>query len=80
VVAVGLKTIDVYLSILRDRGQIGSRASFSFAHDRAFQMPEGLPILVSSYHPSQQNTSTGRLTLAMLTGVFRRARRLIESE
>jgi len=80
VVALGRLAFDVYLSILRDRGQIATPAAFLFAHDREFEMMEGLPTLISSYHPSQQNTSTGRLTLEMLNGVFRRARRLIGSE
>ena len=39
-------------------------------------MSPELPVLVSSYHPSQQNTSTGKLTEKMLTDVFRRARKL----
>jgi uracil-DNA glycosylase family 4 len=76
VVTLGRLAFDVYLSILRDRGQIATRAAFEFAHDRQHPMPEGLPPLISSYHPSQQNTSTGRLTLEMLTAVFRRARLL----
>jgi uracil-DNA glycosylase family 4 len=76
VVTLGRLAFDVYLSILRDRRQIATRAAFQFAHDRQHPMPEGLPSLISSYHPSQQNTSTGRLTLEMLTAVFRRARLL----
>ncbi len=76
VVALGRLAFDVYLSILRDHGRIATRAAFQFAHDRQHPMPEGLPPLISSYHPSQQNTSTGRLTLEMLTAVFRRARLL----
>jgi len=37
-------------------------------------------VLISSYHPSQQNTSTGKLTEKMLVAVFRRAARLIQRE
>jgi uracil-DNA glycosylase len=37
----------------------------------------GAPTLVCSYHPSQQNTFTGRLTPAMLAQVFRQAQGLI---
>jgi uracil-DNA glycosylase len=40
-------------------------------------LPEGVRLL-ASYHPSRQNTNTGRLTRAMWHGVFRRARGMIE--
>ena len=76
VVALGKIAFDVYLSVLRDRGVIRSRAPFVFGHNRVHRMAPGQPVLVSSYHPSQQNTSTGKLTEKMLLDVFRRAKKL----
>lgn len=78
VVALGRIAFDVYLSILRDRGRIAARSAFVFAHDAAHP-GAGKPLLISSYHPSQQNTSTGKLTLEMLQSVFRRARGRLEA-
>jgi uracil-DNA glycosylase family 4 len=72
VVALGRLAFDVYLSILRDRGAIASRSAFVFAHDA--EHATGRPLLISSYHPSQQNTSTGKLTAPMLENVFLHAR------
>ncbi len=72
VVALGKIAFDVYLSILRDRGVIRSRSAFVFAHNVVHRTAPGQPALVSSYHPSQQNTSTGKLTEKMLVDVFRR--------
>ena len=48
-----------------------------FRHGAASRLPDG-PWLVSSYHPSRQNTNTGRLTRGMWHGVFRRVRRLLD--
>ncbi|HLN02121.1 MAG TPA: uracil-DNA glycosylase [Bryobacteraceae bacterium] len=76
VVALGMIAFDVYLSILRDRGVIKSRAPFVFGHNVVHRVGEGVPILLSSYHPSQQNTSTGKLNEKMLLEVFRRAKKL----
>jgi uracil-DNA glycosylase family 4 len=76
VVALGKIAFDVYLDVLKSRGAIPSRAPFVFGHDREYRLP-GLPVLISSYHPSQQNTSTGKLTEKMLTDVFRRAKKLV---
>jgi uracil-DNA glycosylase family 4 len=78
VVALGKIAFDNYLDVLKSRGAIASRAPFQFGHDRQFRIGKGQPVLVSSYHPSQQNTSTGKLTEKMLTDVFRRARKLAE--
>lgn len=77
VVALGRIAFDTYLSILRDRGTIRSRAPFAFGHDREHSIGPGSPVVISSYHPSQQNTSTGKLTAKMLREVFERARRLV---
>jgi len=76
VVALGRISFDNYLDLLKAHGVISSRSAFVFGHNRQFRIAAGLPILVSSYHPSQQNTSTGKLTEKMLLDVFRTARKL----
>ena len=78
VVALGKLAFDAYLTILRDRGVIRSRAAFAFGHEREHTIAPGQPVLLASYHPSQQNTSTGKLTSQMLGDVFRRARAIIQ--
>src|SRR5580693_2828252 len=78
VIALGKLAFDAYLTILRDQGKIGRRGDFVFGHDAEHHIGEGLPVLISSYHPSQQNTSTGKLTAPMFRDVFLRAKRLID--
>jgi uracil-DNA glycosylase family 4 len=80
VVALGRVAFDNYLSILQSRGVIRSRAAFAFGHNRMFETAPGQPVLISSYHPSQQNTSTGKLTEEMLVAVFRRARKMLAAK
>ncbi|MGD0774692.1 MAG: uracil-DNA glycosylase [Candidatus Solibacter sp.] len=80
VVALGKIAFDVYLEVLKSHGVIGSRAPFVFGHDLEYRPAPGYPVLISSYHPSQQNTSTGKLTEGMLMDVFRRARKVAEKE
>jgi uracil-DNA glycosylase len=77
VVALGKIAFDVYLDILKSRGVIASRAPFVFGHDREYCPAPGQPVLIASYHPSQQNTATGKLTEKMLADVFHRARKLL---
>ena len=75
VVALGRIAFDQYLEVLKKRGIIASRARFRFGHNQRFTPAPGAPLLISSYHPSQQNTSTGKLTEKMLLDVFRHARK-----
>jgi uracil-DNA glycosylase family 4 len=77
VVALGRLAFDVYLTILRDQGKIARRSDFVFGHNKVHRTGPGRPVLISSFHPSQQNTSTGKLTDTMLRAVFLRARRLL---
>jgi uracil-DNA glycosylase len=74
VLALGGIALREYLQILKDRGLVDSHAAYPFAHGASYHLPGSLPRLFSSYHPSQQNTFTGRLTPAMLADVFRKVR------
>ncbi len=78
IVALGGIALDAYLSVLQDSALIRSRARFKFGHGAVFQTHEGGPAVLCSYHPSQQNTSTKRLTAEMLRNIFLRARQLID--
>jgi len=77
VLALGRMAFDSYLKLLQERGVITSRAAFRFSHGASFRLPGAGPRLFASYHPSQQNTQTGRLTPAMFARVLRRIRRFI---
>ena len=76
VVALGRIAFDNYLSVLQDIGVVRSRAAFAFGHNMLHIVANDQPSLLGSYHPSQQNTSTRKLTSAMLLDVFLRARTL----
>ena len=71
---IALKT---YLQILKDRGLIARLAPFPFRHGSVYRFAGDLPRLFCSYHPSQQNTFTGRLTNAMLLHILVRIRRYL---
>jgi uracil-DNA glycosylase family 4 len=51
-----------------------------FGHGSEGRAALGGPVLLGSYHPSRQNTNTGRLTAPMLAAVFRRARHLLDEK
>lgn len=73
-VCLGKLAFDNYLRILKADGRIDSAGAFEFGHGAEYELPGAGVTLIASYHPSQQNTSTKRLTAEMLRAVFERAR------
>ena len=74
-VALGRIGFDAYLNHLKRVGVLTSKSAYSFAHGATYTMPNGV-ILLASYHPSNQNTATGKLTAAMFEQIFLTARKL----
>jgi len=72
VLSLGKIAWDAYLEILKQRGQIASRAAYRFSHGAEWSFADDLPRLFGVFHPSQQNTQTGRLTEAMYATVLKR--------
>jgi len=76
IVALGKIAFDSCLSILKQRGTIARASDYRFGHGVLHDLK---PPLLCSYHPSQQNTSTGRLTQEMLDEVFLHAARIVSA-
>lgn len=77
VVALGKIGFDAWLQALKRRG-VRPTPRPQFGHGGVSRLGSGLPVLVGCYHPSRQNTNTGKLTARMMEGVFKKARLLIE--
>ena len=77
VVALGKIGFDAYLNYLKRRSLLKSRAPYIFKHGAHYQLPDGR-VLLASYHPSNQNTQTGKLTRAMFVKIFQMAANLAE--
>ena len=78
VVALGKIGFDAYLLLLRTRG-VALRPRPPFAHGSIARLPNGQTLL-GCYHPSRQNTNTGKLTTSMLHDVFRLARTMLDGD
>jgi uracil-DNA glycosylase family 4 len=79
VVALGKIGFDAYLNYLKRGGLLKTRAGFVFSHGAEYKLPDS-KILLASYHPSNQNTQTGKLTRAMFLEIFKRAGQLADME
>jgi uracil-DNA glycosylase family 4 len=75
VVCLGKIAFDGYVAHLIRGGAIARRGNLHFAHGAEFAVPQGRHLL-ATYHPSLQNTNTGKLTAAMFLRIFQRARSL----
>lgn len=78
VVVLGKIAFDAYLNYLKRRGQLPSRKPYLFQHAAKSNMPDG-KILLASYHPSNQNTQTGKLTREMFVKIFIEAAHLAKT-
>ena len=79
VVALGRIGFDAYLNHLKRQGVLKSKKEYVFAHGARYRMPDGR-VLLASYHPSNQNTQTGKLTDKMFRKIFEQVRELLRSE
>jgi uracil-DNA glycosylase len=77
VVALGKIGFDAYLNYLKRRGLLASKKAYVFKHGASYGMPDG-KVLLASYHPSNQNTQTGKLTRKMFVGIFQEAARIAD--
>lgn len=81
VVALGQIAFATFLSLAHEYGAALPRPRPRFSHGAVYRLdsaPPIPPVVIASYHPSRQNTQTGRLTAAMLDRVLRRARGLLQ--
>jgi uracil-DNA glycosylase family 4 len=79
VVALGSIAFKTYFSARKELGWLNPTPLPAFQHSGIVTVQEGTRV-ISSYHPSQQNTQTGKLTESMFDNVFRRARKELETK
>jgi uracil-DNA glycosylase family 4 len=77
VVALGRIGFEAYLTHLLRKKLIVSKRQYEFRHGAEYGLPDGC-VLLASYHPSNQNTQTGKLTKEMFLKIFKRARELAD--
>src|SRR5262245_60258090 len=77
VVALGKIGHDAFLAHVAETHGVRPRPRPAFGHGSEAHLGDGLPVLLGCYHPSRQNTNTGKLTPPMMRSVFMRARALI---
>jgi uracil-DNA glycosylase family 4 len=82
IVALGKIGFDAYLNYLKRRGLLARRqpdlfSRYLFKHGASYRLPDGKTLL-ASYHPSNQNTQTGKLTRKMFVEIFKEAARIAD--
>jgi uracil-DNA glycosylase family 4 len=77
VVPLGRIALDAWLTASRWRERLSRGDRPQFGHGVECRLPDGT-LVIASYHPSRQNTNTGKLTRAMWHAVFQRAREVVD--
>jgi uracil-DNA glycosylase family 4 len=78
VLALGRVAFGAYVTFLRGQGFGTQRLIFQ--HAAFYHLPTPFPALCASYHPSRQNTQTGKLTAKMFDNVFQKISRFLDAE
>jgi uracil-DNA glycosylase len=78
VIALGKVAFDQYVKACRLCDLLPQRPVLQFRHGAFYRLPTGVALL-GSFHPSQQNTFTGKLTKPMFHRIFRQARALLDA-
>lgn len=77
IVALGRIGFEAYLNYLKRRGLLERKSGYVFQHGAKYKMPDGRTLL-ASYHPSNQNTQTGKLTRKMFVEIFKEAAKIAD--
>ncbi len=77
IVTLGKIAFDAYLNSLTRVGKLKNKMGLIFQHAAKYKMSDGRTLL-ASYHPSNQNTQTGKLTREMFLRIFKEAARLTD--
>jgi uracil-DNA glycosylase family 4 len=81
IVTLGHVAFNAYLALARQGGVTIPVPRPKFAHGAHYELASSrgrAPLLIASYHPSRQNTQTGRLTEPMLDSIFQQARKILD--
>jgi uracil-DNA glycosylase len=76
-VALGRLAFDNILKIFTEKYSVSLGKEIKFSHGALYEFENSIPWLLTSYHPSRQNTQTGKLTTKMFDTIWDSVRKLL---